>query len=220
MTDNIFDYINWRGDLSFRQSPFNEVDGAILAKLSYLPLERVLEQGSMEPISIADAAKKLFALPNINGSFMRKEDSPLLSALAESPRFCNMGLFACMNRFDPESQTQFFAMTIRLSESELYVAFRGTDNTLVGWKEDFNMCFVCPVPAQKLAVEYLESTVKNSVGRITVGGHSKGGNLAVYAAALQARRRSFGCRRFTTTTAPALTTRCFPPRATKTSASG
>lgn len=183
MTDNIFDYINWRGDLSFRQSPFNEVDGAILAKLSYLPLERVLEQGSMEPISIADAAKKLFALPNINGSFMRKEDSPLLSALAESPRFCNMGLFDCMNRFDPESQTQFFAMTIRLSKSELYVAFRGTDNTLVGWKEDFNMCFVCPVPAQKLAVEYLESTVKNSVGRITVGGHSKGGNLAVYAAA-------------------------------------
>ena len=183
MTDNIFDYINWRGDLSFRQSPFNEVDGAILAKLSYLPLERVLEQGSMEPISIADAAKKLFALPNINGSFMRKEDSPLLSALAESPRFCNMGLFACMNRFDPESQTQFFAMTIRLSKSELYVAFRGTDNTLVGWKEDFNMCFVCPVPAQKLAVEYLESTVKHSVGRITVGGHSKGGNLAVYAAA-------------------------------------
>ncbi len=183
MTDNIFDYLNWRGDLSFRQSPFNEVDGAVLAKLSYLPLERVLEQGSTEAVSIADAAKKLLALPNIEASFMRREDSPLLSAVAESPRFCNMGIFNCVNRFDPESQTQFFALTIRLSESELYVAFRGTDNTLVGWKEDFNMCFVCPVPAQKLAVEYLEATVKNSVGRITVGGHSKGGNLAVYAAA-------------------------------------
>lgn len=220
MTDNIFDYINWRGDLSFRQSPFNEVDGAILAKLSYLPLERVLEQGSMVPISIADAAKKLFALPNINGSFMRKEDSPLLSALAESPRFCNMGLFACMNRFDPESQTQFFAMTIRLSESELYVAFRGTDNTLVGWKEDFNMCFVCPVPAQKLAVEYLESTVKNSVGRITVGGHSKGGNLAVYAAAFASPAAQLRVQKVYNYDGPALTTRCFPPRATKTSASG
>lgn len=183
MNDGIFDYINWRGDLSFRQSPFNEVDGAVLAKLSYIPLERVLEHGSAEPVTIAEAAKKLFALPNIDGSFMRKEDSPLLAALAESPRFCNMELFNCSAHFDPDSQTQFFAVTIRLSKSELYVAFRGTDNTLVGWKEDFNMCFVCPVPAQKLAVEYLEATAKNSVGRITVGGHSKGGNLAVYAAA-------------------------------------
>lgn len=183
MTDGIFDYLNWRGDLSFRQSPFNEVDGAILAKLSYLPLERVLEQGSLAPVSVKKAAEKLFALPNVDGSFMRKEDSPLLSALAESPRFCNMGIFNCVNRFDPESQTQFYAITIRLSKSELYVAFRGTDNTLVGWKEDFNMCFVCPVPAQRLAVEYLEGTARDSVGRIIVGGHSKGGNLAVYAAA-------------------------------------
>ena len=183
MTDSIFDYINWRGDLSFRQSSFNEVDGAILAKLSYIPFEKVLEQGSPEAVSIADAAKRLFALPNIEGAFMRKEDSPLLSALAESPRFRNMGIFNCVNRFDPESQTQFYAITIRLSESKIYVAFRGTDNTLVGWKEDFNMCFVCPVPAQRLAVEYLEGTARDSVGRIIVGGHSKGGNLAVYAAA-------------------------------------
>ena len=124
MTDSIFDYINWRGDLSFRQSSFNEVDGAILAKLSYIPFEKVLEQGSPEAVSIADAAKKLFALPNIEGAFMRKEDSPLLSALAESPRFRNMGIFNCVNRFDPESQTQFYAITIRLSESKIYVAFR------------------------------------------------------------------------------------------------
>lgn len=188
MTGNIFDYIAWRGDLSFRQSPFNDIDGVILAKFSYLPLEKVLQKGSQTPVSIAKAAKLLLSMPNANESFMRKEDEPLLSAMAESPRFCDIGIFNCVEHFDPKSQTQFYAVTLRISESEIYVAFRGTDNTLVGWKEDFNMCFVCPVPAQELALEYLEGTVKNSLGRITIGGHSKGGNLAVYAAAFCSER--------------------------------
>ena len=82
-----------------------------------------------------------------------------------------------------KTQTQFSAITFKLTEDTYFVVYRGTDNTLVGWKEDFNMSFVCPVPAQTLAVEYLEMIAKQFDGKIIVGGHSKGGNLAVYAAA-------------------------------------
>ena len=92
-------------------------------------------------------------------------------------------LTAYADRLDAESQTQFSAIMVKLEEDHYCVAYRGTDNTLIGWKEDFNMGFVCPVPGQKLAVDYLQKAARRLPGRLTVCGHSKGGNFAVYAAA-------------------------------------
>ena len=85
-----------------------------------------------------------------------------------------------MDRLDHE--TQFAALTVELSPGELFLSFRGTDNTLVGWKEDFNMSFVCPVPAQRLALDYVTKIAYRESDRLILGGHSKGGNLALYAA--------------------------------------
>ena len=88
-----------------------------------------------------------------------------------------------VNKIDEKTQTQFSAITIKINENELYISFRGTDNTLIGWKEDFNMGFVFPVPAQELAVDYIEKIASRHSENMLIGGHSKGGNLAVYSAA-------------------------------------
>ena len=106
-----------------------------------------------------------------------------MNELLNSRRFNSMKLFAYVNKIDEKTQTQFSAITIKINENELYISFRGTDNTLIGWKEDFNMGFVFPVPAQELAVDYIEKIASRHSENMLVGGHSKGGNLAVYSAA-------------------------------------
>ena len=103
-------------------------------------------------------------------------------AAAANPRFAPVAMNAFDERFDPRAQTQFAALTYRLPDGTLAVAFRGTDDSLVGWKEDFNMAFQYPVPAQVSAADYLTRVAALWEGPIVLMGHSKGGNLAVYAA--------------------------------------
>lgn len=179
---NMIDYLAWRGDLPMAPGQLNQVDGVLLARLAYLPFEHVFLPG-VERISIGRAAEQLLSLPEIGSLLLIPSDRTLLEALKESPRFREMELSGSVNQLDGETQTQFSAITIRLNEKERYVSFRGTDNTLIGWKEDLNMCFVCPVPAQVLAVQYLAETARLHPEDLIPGGHSKGGNLAVYAAA-------------------------------------
>ncbi|MEE1197067.1 MAG: DUF2974 domain-containing protein [Lachnospiraceae bacterium] len=180
---DVFEYLDWRGDLSIEQIPFNEVDGMLLARLSYAPFEYIGNQIAGKPISIEEAARNLLEIPDIKEKLLLRDDFRLLSALSESERFHDMTLLFYENLTDLETQTQFSAITIRVKHNLYFVSFRGTDNSFVGWKEDFNMSFVFPVPAQKMAVQYLEKIARNTFGRFIVGGHSKGGNLAVYAAA-------------------------------------
>lgn len=181
MTD-VFDYLHWRGDLPIQLIPMNEVDGMIFARIAYLPFEAfdVLHGET----SVADAAAALLTADDPDGRIRPKNDAPLLRALCESGRFGGIAIVGFENKTDTVTQTQFAAVTLRLPDGSICISFRGTDNTLVGWKEDFNMSFVCPVAGQVLAVEYLERTARQFPGTgITVLGHSKGGNFAVYAAA-------------------------------------
>ena len=180
---NLFDYLYWRGDLSLRFVQFQELDGAILARLAYLPLERLFPQGLERPLPLAEAGAQLLALPGLAEQMTQPEDLHLLRVLLTGERFRHAELVGFSSLTDEESQTQFSALALRLRPDEVTVAFRGTDNTLVGWKEDFNMGFVCPVPGQTLAVQYLERLAVRYSGALRLCGHSKGGNLAVYAAA-------------------------------------
>lgn len=183
MIANIFDYLIWRGDLTLEHSDFNEIDGVILARLSYLPFEKIIEQHSMRTAKMSFAAKAFLALPDIDSIVLMKEDVRLLTFLAESPRFQNMEIMMYVNQIDTKTQTQFSVITVKINENRYFISFRGTDNTLIGWKEDFNMSFVCPVPAQELALQYVENIAHLVSGSLVIGGHSKGGNLAVYASA-------------------------------------
>ena len=185
---NIFDYLKWRGDLTLKQAEFNEVDSLILCELSYINFEGIVSSKLSETITIEEAGRKFRQMDKsderfITGFLIPNQIIDLLEAVSESVRFKDMLLCGYVNRVDLEQEKQFSAVTVRLDEQNIFVAYRGTDDTIVGWKEDFNMVFATPVPAQLEAVNYLKFVGENTQRDLLVGGHSKGGNLAVYASA-------------------------------------
>lgn len=181
MTD-LFDYVAWRGDLSFEQSPFCEVDGMILSAISYLPFERAGLSENKE-YTIDEAISMVKDIPDFEKYLLLKSDSILLEKIPFAKRFSELKIIAYKSIIDEANESQFFAMTVGLTKKLDAVIYRGTDNTLVGWKENFNMCFSTPVPAQKMALEYLSKRTKSIGKKLILAGHSKGGNLAIYAAA-------------------------------------
>ena len=186
---NLLDYLDWRGDLTLAQSPFNEVDNLILAELSFLDFGGiVLGPGEGAGVPLQRAAEAYFARfgegEKIDmGVLVPKEIPDLLRKMAASPRFRDMKLNGFVDWLDTRRAEQFAALTVETGGGAIYVSFRGTDDTLAGWKEDFNMSFMAEIPAQRKAVEYLECMARQYPRRkLRIGGHSKGGNLAVYAA--------------------------------------
>lgn len=178
---NLFDYLAWRGDLTLSAAPLNAVDGLILSRLSYLPFETALPKPGEGLVSIADAAARLAKDDTV--VYLLKDDARLLAALADCARFQEMQLSHYVNQVDLEDEKQFSAIVITLGDGAIFVSYRGTDYSLVGWKEDFNLSFMETVPSQEAARIYLNEIAAALEGPIYVGGHSKGGNLAVYAAA-------------------------------------
>ncbi len=182
---NIEDYIRWRGDLPFDVDPFNEVDNLILSQLSYTDFEGVVPASKNESVSLKEAEKKFFELhteEEIMDTIMMVKVAPfLMKPMLESERFKKIRLCAYVNEIDNETQIQFSAVTFILPDNTYYVAYRGTDNSMIGWKEDFNMSFVFETPGQKAAVMYLNDNFKRSKKLLRVGGHSKGGNFAIFA---------------------------------------
>ena len=180
---SVFDYLKWRGDLSFSQDPLNPVDGLIFSVLSYIPFVGQAAENPHEPIALRDAAADFLSLDDYESRVRAKNDAMMLRAAAETARFggCKMVLYR--DEFVPEEETQFAAMTFLLPDGTAFVAFRGTDRSLVGWKEDFNMAFQEAVPAQLLAQDYVREVAAVYGMPLRLGGHSKGGNLAVFAAA-------------------------------------
>ena len=184
----LFDYVAWRGDLTFSQAPFNEVDSLIFALLSYVEYKGVVSEAhDGETISLQAAANNFFARnPDPKkvsiGLIVPREIVQLLRVAKGSKRFRRVGMTGYVNQIDLDAQMQFSAVTFCLETGERVVAFRGTDDTIIGWKEDFNMSFMDVVPAQRRALEYLNEAAKVSDGNLYMTGHSKGGNLSVYAA--------------------------------------
>ena len=180
---NIMDYISWRGDLTFAQSPFNEVDNLILACFSYVNLDRipaVTRQKGTELKKLVKEFKKLHTIKELEAdkSFIRLAPFMMLE-MAESVRFGNCVIRNYVNEIVTEAEQQFSAVEIVLDDGTSYISFRGTDDTIIGWKEDFNLS-TGVVPAQERAVEYMQRISDKASGMLRVGGHSKGGNLAIY----------------------------------------
>lgn len=185
---NVFDYLLWRGDLTLEQSPFQDVDGFILTCLSYHFLTEVLGQYNTKPVPIGDLAKKVKELPQEKLRIRDPQDLILLQLMGKSRRFENMEVCYYADHIDKEKEAQFSAITVLLGDGTFFVSYRGTDLSLIGWKEDFNMSFLDLVPAQTAAAAYLLYVGQNLSGGIRVGGHSKGGNLAVFASAVNPRK--------------------------------
>ena len=181
---NAIDYIDWRGDIPFEVSPFNEVDNLLVCKLVSLDFTGIVP--SEGEVGIAEAARGYFdkfGEEDVRrGLLMAPGAVTMLKKMLEAPRFSGLRLRDYVYHVDPAAEKQFSAMTVVLPDETRYIAFRGTDDTLVAWKEDFNMGSLDAVPAQTDAASYLMRAAWRFNGRMRVGGHSKGGNLAVFAA--------------------------------------
>lgn len=184
---DLIDYIKWRGDLTFEQSPFNEVDNLIFSFVSYVDFSEIVPWKESEgEITVEEASERFWEVYTekeiLDKPTLTKMSAFVLREMAASRRFGLLFLSDYVNEIDEESQKQFAALRVRLREDMYYIAFRGTDETIVGWQEDFNMVYLPEVPSERRAVEYLQEIMgRNDAGHY-IGGHSKGGHLAVYAA--------------------------------------
>ena len=183
---NIFDYLDWRGDMPLFVDPFNEVDSLILSMLAYTDFRDIVPGDGTE-VPLRDACRAFFSRHTreevLAGKAATAKAPLLMEQMVTGARFRNMTLSCHVNEFSAEKEVQLSAVTYRLPDDLSYVAFRGTDGTLVGWKEDFNFSFQKETRGQSMAVHYLNWVGRQLSGRILVGGHSKGGHLAVYASA-------------------------------------
>lgn len=182
---NLFDYLEWRGDVPLSADPFNEVDNLILSQLVYMAFEGLSAQSERVPLQ--EVYEAFFAVHTEQELLESKRftaPAPLLmKEMVRGVRFRDTTVSWYQTAFDKEKAIQFAAVTFHLPDGTAYVAFRGTDSTLVGWREDVNMSYLDATEGQKLAAEYLDAVGERLPGLLFVGGHSKGGNLAVYAAA-------------------------------------
>lgn len=171
---------------SLKEQAFNPADSLLLSQLAYVSFDGIVtgigDKGfslSLRDMLKAELFESLFGKVRDPESNRR-----LLFALAASPRFRDTKIGFYINKADQKLEKQFSAVTYLLDDETAYIAYRGTDATILGWKEDFNMAFISPVPSQEEAAGYLSDVAKKlprSV-KLIVGGHSKGGNLAVYSA--------------------------------------
>ena len=181
----VMDYLRWRGDLTFAQDGFNEVDDLVLCIISYLNFRR------FDDLRTTDPARAV-ALPDVAARLTEEDEQlglseldyiPLMRLAAETERFRDVRMFGFTHEWDEAKEMQFDAVSYLLPDDTLLVSFMGTDTSLVGWKEDFNMSFLSAVPAQERATAYtVEMAAACPDRKLRIAGHSKGGNLAAWAA--------------------------------------
>lgn len=170
--------------LTFDSLPFGRVDSLVLSQLAYMHLGDTVPpvESDMPPVRVADLYKAELFERMLDDVRDAKSNRRLLNAVCCSPRYRNIRVNYYIDNIDPVAEKQFCAMTFILPDNSFYIAYRGTDATIVGWKEDFNMFFRSVIPGHISAVHYLQTVSQRLGGRIYVGGHSKGGNLAVFGA--------------------------------------
>ena len=174
--NNILTYLKWRGDVDFSTSPFNDIDALVLSIFSYLELPDIVDSGS-KTITLEKAAKIYFTADHERTDAKQYQD--LFKLMAKADRFKDAELSYFVSTLT--EHTQFSAIKIALTDGTNFIAFRGTDDSLIGWKEDFEISFKVTI-AQRQAVKLLERILNADNEDYYLGGHSKGGNLAEYAA--------------------------------------
>ena len=182
----LMDYIEWRNDVSFRAAPFNEIDNVILSYLAYADFGELLQEPKRH-VSIETCLKRFCEkhdMAEVRESKHFIERAPLLlEEMVRGARFRGTKVVHFREVFDKEKVQQFAALVFLLPDGTRYVSFRGTDLSITGWKEDFLMSFTAETEGAKEAVSYINDVAASVDGDFILGGHSKGGNFAMYAAA-------------------------------------
>ena len=178
---NINGFLKKFGNKTFEEMPFNNVDGLILAELSYINIDFLMKDDQSE-ICIKDIDFKHIDKSVFYDSVDASYNKTMLKLMATGKRYKDIIIKDIVRRFSNQDVNQFLAMTIVLPNDDLYLSFRGTDITLVGWKEDFLLTYQSKLIAQIQALEYADNVLSKCENKFYLGGHSKGGNLAFYAA--------------------------------------
>ena len=188
---NMLDYIKEFGHVSFEERAFSEIDALVLTELEYLPLEKVVpsDENGENFVTVKEIAEYMQEhkqeLFDENPMMITEERHEVSQVIVDAPRFQSLKFFGVVSVWDKDTTKQFAAVTVEVEPSVRLVIFRGTDDTLIGWKEDFLMTYSPLVAAQTDAKEYLAKQASLWGGDLMISGHSKGGNLAIYAAATQ-----------------------------------
>ena len=188
---NMLDYIKEFGHVSFEERAFSEIDALVLTELEYLPLEKVVpsDENGEDFVTVKEIAEYMQEhkqeLFDENPMMITQERHEVSQVIADAPRYQSLKFFGVVSEWDKDTTKQFAAITVEVEPSVRLVVFRGTDDTLIGWKEDFLMTYSPLVAAQTDAKEYLAKQASLWDGDLMISGHSKGGNLAIYAAATQ-----------------------------------
>ena len=188
---NMLDYIKKFGHVSFEERAFSEIDALVLTELEYLPLEKVVpsDENGENFVTVKEIAEYMQEhkqeLFDENPMMITQERHEVSQVIADAPRFQSLKFFGVVSEWDKDTTKQFAAVTVEVEPSVRLVVYRGTDETLIGWKEDFLMTYSPLVAAQTDAKEYLAKQASLWDGDLMISGHSKGGNLAIYAAATQ-----------------------------------
>lgn len=180
-------FIKEYGDKTFDELPFCDVDNIALCEIFYMPFEKVIESKyNPEPVSFKEACNRVFAYNGYKhvkpGFILFKSTSVKMMAMANTKRYADIKMVACESVFNVNPAVQFCAVTLLLPDGTNVIIYRGTDDTLIGWKEDFDLYTRKGIPSHKLALDYLNKIAKEYKGDIIICGHSKGGNLALYSA--------------------------------------
>lgn len=178
---NLFSFIDKYGDYSFDEIAFTEVDNVIMAMLSYVDLEGIVSKNSFNPKKLSVVGEEFFLKHNQKEKNIRtvKNAIKILRYIKDIKRYKDLLLYNYEYKFSGDNQ--FGALTIEINNDLIYVSFEGTDQLIGGWKEDFMMSYMFPVDSQKLAINYVNRRFWFTRKKIILGGHSKGGNLALVA---------------------------------------
>ncbi len=174
----IIQYVKAFGNKKFSELPFNEVDALIFAELAYVNFDLAIGEYEFKKLkNLKIENKKKFYEGSVDSFFNRQ----LVELMIKSVRYRNVKIGYCRQMVDRKKALQFFAMTLIMPDHRGYIAYRGTDTSLNGWKEDMLLAFQNHMPGQEKAVEYIKTATTLFTGNFFVGGHSKGGNLAIWA---------------------------------------
>lgn len=186
----ILDYVNWRGDLTFEQSPFNEIDALVLCQMSYINFSGFVNNSFDYKVTYRELYQRYQDDSNFQkqadlGLIINSKTLDLFKLVGQSDRFGSIKPCGYVQDYSQAKQEQFSAITNVLSDGTVFVAYRGTDDSIVGLKEDFNLALMDEIPAQRDSLAYLKNAIAalRSSFKFRVGGHSKGGNCAIYACA-------------------------------------
>lgn len=184
---NVHDYIYWRGDLSFEQDPLNEIDALIFSEFAYVNFSKVapdhLKMGDLtikKAAELWDEADPSDFMPT--GYLHHSKSYQILSLAGDSKRFKDIVIANDIRELSLEDESQFGVTTFHRKGQPFFIAFEGTDMRSLSWKEDLQMTYLNTIPSQSKAADFLNTHFEKYPNPVSMGGHSKGGNLATYAA--------------------------------------